>query len=83
MGWWGWTEAHPYTIANSCEKLGEGEGVILMVKKTGGWSRKVYDIATSDDKGEEDTSRGEKRVRVLVEGPYGEIPRHLNGDIRC
>lgn len=72
MGLYGWAEAHPYTIANACEG-GGADGMVFMVKKTGGWTRKLYDIAFAPTESE---ARSEARVRVIVEGPYGE---HLRG----
>ena len=67
MGWYRWSEAHPYTIATACEGSG-AEGMTLMIKKTGRWSRTLYDIASASKEGE---SGGAPTVRVLVEGPYG------------
>ena len=28
MGWWGWAESHPFTIASCADGGGEGEGVV-------------------------------------------------------
>lgn len=67
MGWYRWSETHPYTIASACEGSG-AEGMTLMVKKTGRWSRQLYDIASASSETE---SGGLPTVRVLVEGPYG------------
>jgi predicted ferric reductase len=65
MGWFGWTEAHPFTIASVSEG---SEGMVLMCKKTGGWTQKLYELATAvDNEGQE------RRMKVLVEGPYGQF----------
>lgn len=75
MGWWGWTEAHPFTVANA---PGSGEGMVLMAKKSGGWTGKLYDFAKAGEyaarrsaEGGIGFGHGETRVKVLVEGPYG------------
>ncbi|THH32211.1 hypothetical protein EUX98_g1990 [Antrodiella citrinella] len=72
MGWFGWTEVHPYTIAAAAlerETYAGGEGLTLLVKKSGDWSRKLYAIAEG---GKYDSwpDRSSK-VRVHIEGPYG------------
>ncbi|KAG6888257.1 hypothetical protein C0992_009146, partial [Termitomyces sp. T32_za158] len=65
MGWFTWTEAHPFTIASVAD--GE-EGIVLLVKKSGKWTERLYDMA----KGGEFSEAGRGcRVKVLVEGPYG------------
>lgn len=66
MGWFGWAEAHPFTIAS----VGRGpEGVVLICKKTGTWTKNLYEMAKLGGymKGEIGT-----KVRVVVEGPYGQ-----------
>jgi ferric-chelate reductase len=68
MGWLAWSEAHPFTIASGCANAA-GDGMVLMIKKTGGWSRKLYDIGSKPSS--ECEARPESRVRVIVEGPYG------------
>lgn len=50
--------------------------MVFMVKKTGRWTRKLYDIATSPTDPE---SGSDPCVRVLVEGPYGK-PADGDGD---
>ncbi|KZP18514.1 hypothetical protein FIBSPDRAFT_920412 [Athelia psychrophila] len=66
MGWFGWAEAHPFTIA-SVPGAQSGEGMILLAKKSGTWTSRLYEMAKLGGYGE----GGEGRVRVLVEGPYG------------
>jgi len=65
MGWWGWTETHPFTIANVANGP---EGLVLIVKKSGTWTRRLYDIAKIS--GYTDGGVG-RQVKVMVEGPYG------------
>ena len=71
MGWYAWSEAHPYTIASACEGPGGGE-MVFMIKKCGLWTRKLYDIASAPA---DDDEKSERTVRVLVEGPYGACKR--------
>lgn len=78
MGWYAWSEAHPFTIASACEGSGT-DGMVFMVKKTGRWTRKLYDIATSPTDSE---SGSDPCVRVLVEGPYGKLADG-DGDALC
>ncbi|KAI0746323.1 incomplete iron reductase [Daedaleopsis nitida] len=68
MGWRGWTEAHPFTIA-SVSRCPSGEGLVLMVKKAGDWTSKLYDLAQRADYGEANGLGS--TVQVVVEGPYG------------
>ena len=68
MGWRGWTEAHPFTIA-SVSRCPSGEGLVLMVKKAGDWTNKLYDLAQRADYGEANGLGS--AVQVVVEGPYG------------
>ncbi|EED82579.1 hypothetical iron reductase [Postia placenta Mad-698-R] len=72
MGLIGWAEPHPFTIA-SVSKDPEGDGLVLMCKKAGDWTNKLYGLAqhTSDGK----VTQG-RRVRVIVDGPYGGGPGH-------
>ncbi|KAG6864732.1 hypothetical protein C0991_007474 [Blastosporella zonata] len=65
VGWFGWTEVHPFTIASVAD--GE-EGIVLLVKKSGRWTGKLYEMAKSS--GYTEAGQG-RRVKVMVEGPYG------------
>jgi predicted ferric reductase len=68
MGWLGWAEAHPFTIASASEGP---EGMVLMCKETGKWTQRLYQLATvTGYVGEEGYGR---KTRVLVEGPYGKF----------
>ncbi|RDX49455.1 iron reductase [Lentinus brumalis] len=66
MGPYGWAEAHPYTIASASDGTVQ-EGIVLICKKAGSWTRRLYDIAAENRRG----ALGGSDVRVLVEGPYG------------
>ncbi|KAK7028156.1 hypothetical protein VNI00_014971 [Paramarasmius palmivorus] len=65
MGLFGWSEIHPFTIASTAHGP---EGLVLMCKKTGSWTRKLYGIAQRPESAYEDGSR---KVKVMIEGPYG------------
>ncbi|KDQ51900.1 hypothetical protein JAAARDRAFT_139501 [Jaapia argillacea MUCL 33604] len=67
MGLWGWTEFHPLTIASTSHG---SEGLVLLCKMTGGWSKKLYDLTRGGEEGESTAVVG-KRVKVVLEGPYG------------
>ena len=66
MGFLGWTEVHPYTIAS----IPNGpEGLVLLCKKAGDWTERLYELAkTGGYNGEYEGTK----VKVWVEGPYGE-----------
>lgn len=67
MGIFGWAEVHPFTIAS----VG-GDGMVLMAKKAGGWTGKLYDMATGGVSVEKGGSMGHN-AKVIIEGPYGGI----------
>ncbi|CCM06220.1 uncharacterized protein FIBRA_08465 [Fibroporia radiculosa] len=68
MGWYGWAEAHPFTIASA--SLGTTrQGLVLLCKIAGRWTQKLYQLA-ADDTRKEDAGVG-INIRVMVEGPYG------------
>ena len=68
MGWRGWAESHPFTIA-SVSRCPSGEGLVLMVKKAGDWTNKLYSLAQRADYGE--ANGVGSHVQVVIEGPYG------------
>ncbi|EKM48426.1 uncharacterized protein PHACADRAFT_108963, partial [Phanerochaete carnosa HHB-10118-sp] len=68
MGWTAWAEPHAFTIASAGEYAG-GDGLVLMVKRHGRWSRALYDLAAEGQGAENE--KGLRRVRVQIEGPYG------------
>ncbi|KAG6828794.1 hypothetical protein H0H92_006733 [Tricholoma furcatifolium] len=65
VGWFGWTEVHPFTIASVADGQ---EGIVLMIKKSGRWTGRLYDMAKSS--GFTEAGQG-RRIKVMVEGPYG------------
>lgn len=67
MGWFGWVEAHPFTIASVTKTP---EGLVLMCKKAGGWTGKLYEMAKVAGYGREDGGMS-RSVLVMLEGPYG------------
>ncbi|KAF5366283.1 hypothetical protein D9758_005694 [Tetrapyrgos nigripes] len=71
MGLFGWTEIHPFTIA-SVSNSPSGEGLVLLCKKAGGWTGKLYDIARgSGGLSSSFAESADRKVTVMVEGPYG------------
>jgi len=65
MGWWGWTEVHPFTIASVSKSQ---EGLVLIVKKSGTWTNRLFDMAQHGGYTEAGVGRD---VAVMLEGPYG------------
>ncbi|KAJ7489400.1 hypothetical protein FB451DRAFT_1337155 [Mycena latifolia] len=64
MGVAGWAEVHPFTIASESNSA---EGLILMCKKTGNWTHKLFATAANSW-----SEKGVGRdVKIMVEGPYG------------
>ncbi|KIY52167.1 hypothetical protein FISHEDRAFT_35808 [Fistulina hepatica ATCC 64428] len=63
MGMRGICEIHPFTIASAPKTE---EGLVLMIKKTGTWTNKLYGMARAGD-----SRDGERRVAVMIDGPYG------------
>ncbi|KAI1792298.1 iron reductase [Ganoderma leucocontextum] len=64
----GWLVSHPFTIA--CGGVGEGGapyGLTLLIKNSGRWTKRLYDISTAKQRGLD----AGNHVRVLIEGPYG------------
>ncbi|KAJ8584438.1 hypothetical protein M405DRAFT_826813 [Rhizopogon salebrosus TDB-379] len=69
MGWWGWSEVHPFTIANTTHTP---EGVVLMCKKTGRWTSNLFNMAQTFSYGKRGKEVG-RYVSIVVEGPYGGV----------
>ncbi|KAF8201138.1 hypothetical protein K438DRAFT_1671354 [Mycena galopus ATCC 62051] len=65
LGLTGWAESHPFTIASVS---GGPEGLVLMVKKSGDWTNKLFDFAKAGGYTEAGVGRN---VNVVLEGPYG------------
>ncbi|KAG9121030.1 hypothetical protein FRC07_003191 [Ceratobasidium sp. 392] len=64
LGIFGWTEPHPFTVANAGNDV--SGGLSLVCKKAGNWTSALYRMASERSNGDEHRS-----VYVLVEGPYG------------
>ncbi|KAJ4487829.1 hypothetical protein J3R30DRAFT_3654244 [Lentinula aciculospora] len=64
MGLFGWSGIHPFTIASVADSP---EGLVLFCKKAGNWTNKLFNMANSDL----GLDNGEKKIFVMVEGPYG------------
>ncbi|KAI9460820.1 ferric reductase like transmembrane component-domain-containing protein [Boletus coccyginus] len=67
MGLWGMTEVHPFTISSATHTE---EGLVLMCKTTGNWTRKLYEMAQATASGKQGEEPG-RTVKVMIEGPYG------------
>ncbi|KAJ9094738.1 hypothetical protein QFC21_005896 [Naganishia friedmannii] len=59
MKWRDAMESHPFTISTPSAV---GEGVTLVVRRAGNWTRAVYDLAVKEP--------GGVKVRCSIEGPY-------------
>ncbi|TCD60527.1 hypothetical protein EIP91_009935 [Steccherinum ochraceum] len=79
MGTMGWAEVHPFTIA-SVSQSEDGSGLTLMCKKSGTWTKKLYELAqkpapisseSAHTRGKGGVLDASPTVKVLVEGPYG------------
>lgn len=81
MGWFGWAEVHPFTIASvgaSRAQTGRGagtrrrtegaEGMVLMCKRSGTWTNRLFEMAKLS--GYVDGFLG-REVKLWIEGPYG------------
>ena len=75
LGWFGWRQSHPFTIASapadSDTNLTGEEGLILICKKAGGWTSKLFDMAKASRPVESGACITPRTVHVLIEGPYG------------
>ncbi|KAH0828641.1 ferric reductase like transmembrane component-domain-containing protein [Lanmaoa asiatica] len=49
------------------------EGLVLMCKRTGNWTRKLYKMAQTTAASGEQDQKPDRRVKVMVEGPYGGV----------
>ena len=67
MGWTGCLEVHPFTIASVSKTE---EGMVLLVKNTGGWTRKMYEVAKTSGYVGDGLGRD---MKVVIEGPYGKL----------
>lgn len=69
MGLLGLTEVHPFTIANVADTE---EGLVLLCQKSGRWTTRMYELSSTAKYGEKGQEVG-KRIRVMIEGPYGGV----------
>src|SRR5258708_19510172 len=65
-------ESHPFRLSTAPGS----EGAKLIVKATGDWTNKLFEIAQRKGKGDDESGAGPGKCRpspiaVLVEGPYG------------
>ncbi|KIL62831.1 hypothetical protein M378DRAFT_80578 [Amanita muscaria Koide BX008] len=67
LGWFNWLEAHPFTIASAPET---SDGLVLICKKTGDWTNRLFDMA-NDPRDAVEAGLTGRKVRLLIEGPYG------------
>ena len=74
MGLLGMFEVHPFTIASVSKTE---EGLVLLCKKTGRWTNKMYETASTSVYGEQGQEVG-RSIKVMVEGPYGMHPQVLH-----
>jgi len=75
LGWFGWMEPHPFTIASapvdSNIGLIEEQGLVLICKKAGGWTSKLFDMAKASRPIDSGGALTNRTVKILIEGPYG------------
>ncbi|TFY69686.1 hypothetical protein EVJ58_g278 [Rhodofomes roseus] len=65
MGWVGWTETHPFTIASASRGVAQ-QGLVLLCKNTGRWTRRLQALSRR-----EQLDGSNVTITVMVEGPYG------------
>jgi len=65
MGWLGWSETHPFTIASASRGVAQ-QGLVLLCKDTGRWTRRLQELSRQSNMDGSDMT-----VTVMVEGPYG------------
>lgn len=67
MGLIGWAEVHPFTIASVAKTP---DGLVLLCKNAGGWTKRLYEMAKVAGYGCEDGD-ATRMVTVMLDGPYG------------
>lgn len=68
-----WAVAHPFTIANASSPR-SGQGLVLMCKKAGKWTNKLYSAAEHAGYYGIDNGYGAfRQMRAIIEGPYGTL----------
>ena len=68
MGWLGWVETHPFTIASASGAIAQ-RGLVLICKNAGRWTGRLQALAR-----EEQMDGSGLTLTVMVEGPYGKCP---------
>ncbi|WVR09409.1 hypothetical protein IAU60_006476 [Kwoniella sp. DSM 27419] len=66
-------ECHPFTIASAPDE----DGMVLMVKAAGDWTRKLFELAQQSSDAEDRMEGGSNRATVILEGPYGGLGNTL------
>ncbi|KZT06668.1 uncharacterized protein LAESUDRAFT_653145 [Laetiporus sulphureus 93-53] len=72
MGPLGWMESHPFTIASVSQvrcPSGNQDGLVLMCKKAGDWTTRLFETAQRSEYGE--MGGAGRSVKVMLNGPYG------------
>ena len=65
-------ELHPFTIASAPATTDGGEeGLLLICKKAGGWTSRLYDMAKASQSTEYGAGDAGRTVIIQIEGPYG------------
>jgi ferric-chelate reductase len=77
MGWFGWAEVHPFTIASVSRGQ---EGIVLICKRTGTWTKSLFEVAKLG--GYYVDGEIGRKVKVVVEGPYGQCTISNNDGTR-
>ncbi|KAM6494876.1 Ferric reductase like transmembrane component domain containing protein [Amanita muscaria] len=77
LGWFNWLEAHPFTIASAPET---SDGLVLICKKAGDWTSRLFDMA-NDPRDAVEAGLTGRKVRLLIEGPYGKSSLLLNDNL--
>jgi hypothetical protein len=91
LGGVSWMESHPFSIASASSGM-TGEGVVLIVKKQGSWTRGLFDFAMRGEDNRErvgkegmeldeiERSREKRQMRecrIIVDGPYVSSGKHI------
>ena len=73
MGWFGWAEVHPFTIASVSRSR---EGIILICKRKGAWTKGLFEMSKI---GRYVNGEMGQKVNVVIEGPYGQCISNNDG----
>ena len=73
MGWFGWAEVHPFTIASVSRSK---EGIILICKRKGAWTKGLFEMSKI---GRYVNGEMGQKVNVVIEGPYGQCISNNDG----